>query len=293
MKGIIDNLKSLLPSRAKDTMREGLRCFRMLTAPARVTPDFIIIGGQRCGSTSLYRNLTLHPCVVPVPKKEVHYFDIKYTRSINWYRSYFPAKSYMAYKRWLRKQNCITGEASPYYIFHPAVPKRIVETTPDVKLIAILRNPVDRAYSHYHHEVRRGRETLSFEEAIEREAERLEGEEDKLLNDLHYYSFNHHHYSYLSRGIYVEQLKRWMQFFPSQQMMIIKSEDFFHNPPKILKQIFHFLELPDWIPEEQEKYNVATYPEMDPSTRKHLLKYFEPHNKSLYELLGVTFDWWT
>src|SRR5439155_957892 len=125
----------------------------------------------------------------------------------------------------------LTGEASPYYLFHPRVPKRVRELLPSVKLIVLLRNPCDRAYSHYHHEVRLGVEALPFEAAIEREGERLRGEPEKLLASDTYYSFNHQHYSYLARGVYIDQLLAWRgDLFPKEQLLILRSEDPYANP---------------------------------------------------------------
>ena len=114
-------------------------------------PDFIIIGAQKSGTTSLYRFIVKHPAIAPATKKEVHYFSIWYKFGELWYRSHFPTNlsRYNFYKR--TNQKLLSGEASPVYLFYPVVPGRMKELLPDVKLIVILRNPVDRAYSHYHH----------------------------------------------------------------------------------------------------------------------------------------------
>src|SRR5262245_43057221 len=124
------------------TMRsanQALKLYRRLTARLRVVPDFIIIGTQRGGTTSLYNNLIKHPCIVPAFKKEVHCFDVNFRKGISWYQTHFP--SYI--EKYLRKAHAkdfVTGEASPYYMFHPHVPRRIAEMVPKVKLIALLRN---------------------------------------------------------------------------------------------------------------------------------------------------------
>jgi hypothetical protein len=166
-------------------------------------PRFIIIGAQRCGTTSLYSYLIGHPYVASALQKEIHFFDLNFKKGVSWYRTQFPQ---------LGEQGFITGEGSPYYIFHPHVPKRIFDTVPRAKLILLLRNPVDRAYSHYHHEVKLGVEPLSFEDAIDREEERLHGQGEKIIADESYYSFNHQHYSYLCRGVYAYQLTVWNSF---------------------------------------------------------------------------------
>ena len=191
------------------------RASRMVTVPTsriRSLPDFLIIGGQRCGTTSLYRYLARHPAVVSaVLNKGVHYFDTDYDKGLNWYRSHFPSDPYKALVA--RRRNVtrvITGEGSPYYVFHPLAAARIADVLPAVKAILILRDPVTRAHSHYTHELARGFESLSFEEALEREEERLEGEEERMKTDPSYYSFSHQHHSYVARGRYLEQIERWL-----------------------------------------------------------------------------------
>jgi len=246
-------------------------------------PNFIIIGAQKCGTTNLYKNLIKHPYIAPALVKEVHFFDINFQKGLNWYYSHFISKHACGHK-------LITGEASPYYIFHPHVPKRISKIIPKVKLIVLLRNPVDRAYSHYYHEVRIGVEHLSFEEAIQKESERLKGEVKKILSDENYFSFNYIHYSYLARGVYIKQLQTWFQFFPREQFLIIKTENFFRNPSSVYKQILEFLELPIWEPDRYEDSH-NKYPPMDIKIRKFLKDFFKPYNKQLYELLGTDFKW--
>ena len=286
-KRIID--KSSMPSFLKRSITRGLKLHKVFTGHLRLLPNFVIIGAQRCGTTSLYNYLVKHPCVAPAFQKEVHFFDNQFSKGVDWYRAHFPLYKDRAEKTC--KKSFVTGETSPYYIFHPHVPKRILETLPRVKLIALLRNPVDRAYSHYHQSVRRGIETLSFNDAIEREGERLHGEIRKILEDEKYHNVNHQRYSYLSRGIYVDQLKIWMRLFPKEQILILKSEDLFNDPPRIFKRVLEFLNLPNWELKEYKKYNLGYYPKMNANTRKRLIDYFEPHNQRLYEFLAVNFGW--
>jgi hypothetical protein len=114
-------------------------------------------------------------------------------------------------------------------------------------------------------------------------------------NDEHYTSFNYRHFSYLSRGVYVDQLLRWSEFFGQDQMLVLKSEDFYEHTPETLKVIQHFLDLPDWQPEPRmfqiKPKRQNRYPEMNPATRRRLEEYFEPYNRRLYEYLGVDFGW--
>jgi hypothetical protein len=280
---------------------------RILTAPLRVLPDFIIIGAQRAGTTSLYEYLTAHPCVAAAFIKEVHFFDNNYAHGLNWYRAFFPIA---LVRDFLRRggtgvPNCrlLSGEASPYYLCHPHAARRVRETLPGIKLIVLLRNPIDRAYSHYHHHVRLGIETLAFEQAIAQEEARLSGEYEKMLADEHYYSFNHQAYSYLARGRYAEQLERWFSYFPKEQILILKSEDFQQNIPRTMDAVFQFLELPPRHSSEYptellfRKHHEASYPPMsellfrNAAIRTQLIKYFEHYNQKLYDLLESNFGW--
>ncbi len=270
-----------------------MKLYRKVTGLIRLLPNFIIIGGQRCGTTSLYHYLIQHPCVVSSLRKEVHFFDLNFKRGINWYRSHFPLTIYPSVKRLIyHPSKILTGEASPYYIFHPLVPKRIIKAIPKIKLIVLLRNPIDRAYSHYNHERKLGYEKLSFEDAIYKEEERLSLEKEKILKDENYYSMPHRHYSYLSRGIYVDQLKTWFEFFKQKDFLIIKSEDFYQSPEEIYQRVLNFLSLPELNLPNYTQYNQQKYPKMNDSTRKVLCNYFKPHNEKLFKLLNASFDDW-
>lgn len=254
-----------------------------------VAPDFVIIGAQKCGTTFLYRRLlSQHPHVEPARKKEIHYFDLwkHYDRGGDWYRSHFPPPT------WNEGRRSLTGEASPYYLFHPHAARRMAEVVPQVRLIAVLRNPVDRAYSSYQHAIRKGTESVpTFEEAVELEETRLRGERDKMLADERYDSLNLRRFSYLSRGVYADQLMEWSRFFSDAQMLVLKSENLFERTPDTLKLVLNFLDLPGWEPEARESRKERKYPPMNPDTRRRLRSYYDPHNQRLYEYLGVDFGW--
>jgi hypothetical protein len=283
--------KFSLPPSVKRAVKQGLVLSRVPTSQIRLMPDFIIIGAQRCGTTSLYNYLISHPCIAPALWKEVHFFDINYERGSAWYRAHFPTSLYKYYVEQVRKRALVIGESSPYYIFHPLAPRRVFEMIPEVRLIALLRNPVDRAFSHHRREARKGFETLSFEDAIQREEERLRGGADTMFQNENYYSFNHQHYSYLFRGVYVDQLKAWMSFFSRERILILKSEDFFDDPSATLRQVVEFLNLPDWESKKYKKYGYTHEAEMDIRIREYLVDYFRPHNRRLYEYLGRDFGW--
>lgn len=247
---------------------------RLETAHLRQPPDFIIMGTQRGGTTSLYHYLTEHPDIGAAFRKEVHFFDRYYDKGLEWYLAHFP----------MRGEFPIVGEASPYYLFHPDVPERAREAVPHAKFIALLRNPIDRAYSGYQMKVRRGVETLSFEDAIDKERERLSGSDDPV-------SLPWRHYSYLKRGLYVDQLKRWMSVFPREQFLILKSEDFYENPGWVLNQTLEYLGLRSWNPASFKAYHLSEYAEVAPATRKRLAEYFAPYNQQLYAFVGRDFGW--
>ena len=164
------------------------------------------------------------------------------------------------------------------------MPERLREVVPEAKLIALLRNPVDRAYSQYHMKVSRGVESLSFDEAIEREPERLAACDDPTGA-----AWRHH--SYLARGRYAEQLERWLHRFSRDKMLILKSEELYAEPQRVLGQVQHYLGLSPHTPAQFTLHHKASYSAMDAATRRRLSEYFAPHNRALYALLGRGFGW--
>jgi len=270
-------------------MKAPLRRLRadlhQLTGPLRGLPSALIIGAQKGGTTSLFNYLVRHPDVLAPYAKEIHYFDLHYHRGLRWYRGHFPFS-----RRLL--DGTLTLDASPYYLAHPQVPRRAFQLLPHVKLVALLRNPVDRALSHYQHEVRGGRESLSLAEALDREAERMAGEEERLARDPGYYSYNHHRYSYTLRGRYLDQLQRWTEHFPRSQLLVIQSERFFRDPAGVTAEVHEFLGQRPHRLDRYKPFLQGSYErEMSPALRRRLTDYFAPHNARLYEWLGLEFDW--
>lgn len=264
--------------------------YRKRSAHQRVLPDFLIIGAMKCGTSSLFEYLKLHPWVW-ADKKEICYFALNFAQGINWYRSHFPTDAYKKFANKILNKDLITGEACPYYLLNPHTPRRVYETIPQAKIIVILRNPVDRAHSHYYHNYNRRFETLSFEEAIEAEQERLQVEIEKLRGDEYYISYKHYTFSYLLKGEYVDQLINWMKFFPREQFLILKFEHFFSDPASNIKQVLAFLNLPDWELKKTWVHNQGSYPAMSETLRSRLSEYFAPHNRKLEEYLGMAFNW--
>jgi Sulfotransferase domain len=271
------------------------KLYRGATSPIRLLPDFLIIGTQRGGTTSLFHYLETHPCIKAANIKDTHFFDKKYGKGLAWYRGHFPTFLEKTYAHRVLNHAFVTGEASASYLFHPHTPKRVAQVLPHVKLIVLLRNPVDRAYSQYYHAIELGHETLSFEEAIQSEEERTRQERAKILKDERYYSHAYKHLSYLSRGGYVEQLQVWMNLFPREQFLVLKSEDFYADPAAILKEVMSFLNVPvaesHLRKKEYKQYNNNSYSKMDAAMRTRLVEYFKPHNARLYDYLSVDFGW--
>jgi hypothetical protein len=250
-------------------------------------PDFVIIGEKKCGTTFLYHLLGQHPLVQPAASKELHFFDRHFDEGIEWYRRCFPSPKQRD------KRQTITGEATPY-MSHRLAPERMAQVVPKARLIALLRNPVERAYSDYQMVARKERETRTFEEAIRAAAKaRLpEGDHPGPGDSRHRY----HYRRYLYRSLYIDQLLRWTRYFDKEQILVLKSEDFFESPIETLKVVLEFLDLPEWEPEAEKlmggKRNEGRYErEMDPATRRRLEEYFEPYNQRLYDFLGTDFGW--
>lgn len=260
--------------------------YRLGSAWLRALPNFLIIGTQRGGTTSLYNCLVQHPRIRGSSLKEVHYFDLNHRKGPLWYRSHFPLSFSLG-----GEVKILTGEASPYYLFHPLVPERVHQVLPQVKLIVMLRNPVERAISHYHYMVSLGAERLPLEEAIAREPLRLAGESVRIREDPHYKSTNHRRYGYLSRGLYYDQLRNWMGPFAREAFLILSSEEFFRDCRRVLKRVYEFLGLDDFAGVRYRRDNAGRHPEASKAVKQALQEYFEPANSTLFDYLGVDYDW--
>lgn len=265
-----------------------------LTSPWRMTPDFLIIGAQRCGTTTLYKTLVQHPGVLPAGlHKGVHYFDTGYERGFGWYRSHFPTTlSARAGARRLGRRP-ITGEASPYYMFHPLAPERIRHDLPEVRLIVMLRDPVERAHSAYTHERARGYETEDFETALALEPERLRGEEDRLRSEPGYVSLHHQHNAYMARGRYVNQLERLESVFGREALLVLDYDLLFSDITSHLPAVVDFLGLAAWLPKSVERRNARPRSALSEQVRTRLSRNFEVDDQRLEAWWGQTPSWRT
>jgi hypothetical protein len=262
-----------------------------VTAPRRMLPAFLIVGAQRCGTTSMYRALAAHPAVrKAVLHKGVHYFDMNYERGIGWYRAHFPllATGRMAF------------ESSPYYMFHPLAAGRIAVDLPGVKLIVLVRDPVERAYSAHAHELARGFESESFDRAIELEPDRLDGEAERITADPGYLSHSHQHHAYLARGRYVEQLDRLERLFGREQIHVVDSGDFFGKPEPVYDGVLEFLGLAGCADRAEgagrgypafERHNARPRSPIPAGLRVELDEYFTPFDEKLTSWLDRVPSW--
>ncbi|WP_052755399.1 sulfotransferase domain-containing protein [Candidatus Nitrosotenuis cloacae] len=268
------------------------RTLRTITSFFRLKPDFIIIGYHKCGTTSLYDYICQHPNVGHASRKEIHYFDLAYWRGPGWYRTYFPTIFTKKKIEKKTKHRFTTGEASPLYVIHPFAPQRIHKLIPNVKIIILLRNPVDRAYSHYQHAYLADQEFASFEETINEDDDRWNVFIKQLSNDeIHDYDVKYIKTPYRSFGKYIDHIKLWYETFPKDQILVLKLEDLESNLHDTLKQTFLFLGLPNFTIKNTEKKNVREYDKMEAKTRNLLLDYYRPYNKKLEEFLERQLNW--
>ena len=263
-------------------LRGSGTALRRATAWRRPLPQFLIVGAAKAGTTSLHEHLSEHPAVSAPTTKEIHYFDFSYRRGPSWYRAHF---------RPARADGEISGESTPYYLFHPLVPARVARDLPDCRFIVLLRNPIDRAYSHHNHERASGYEDLPFEQAVAAEGERLAGEEERLLDDPGYRSFSHQHHSYLARSRYAEQLERWFAHVDRDRFLILSAEDLFEDPQGTVAAAQRFLGLEPIEPHDLRARNSRAYARIADDVRTALQAELEPHNQRLYKLTGRDFGW--
>jgi hypothetical protein len=279
---IHNRLKQLFAFLLSRNILRRLKMFFSFSLSKGRLPDFLIIGAQKAGTTSLFHYVGQHPDIQLPLSKEIHYYDLNYTKGTKWYRSFFASV--------IRTK--ITGESTPYYLFHPFVPARVYHDNPKTKIIILLRHPGERAFSHFQMMKRMGIEKLeTFSEAIQAEHGRLKKGLKYLYTDSLSASFEHQHYTYLSRGKYARQLKRWFHYFSKEQILIIKSEDLFENPIKTLEKVYLFLGVDVIYPKDISTMNPGLKENIHPDDKKCLEEYFHKYNRKLELLLDSKFNW--
>jgi hypothetical protein len=276
-------------SRLRELFKHPGRRSRPVGPNGRALPDFIVIGAQKAGTATLFACLAEHEQVVPSRRREVHFFDggldptaDTYGKGLGWYAGHFPLAEDLGKAR-------ITGEASPLYLFNPRAAHRIRVTVPDVKLICLLRDPVERAISQYFHEVRLGWEDRPIETALAEEDEIMA----PLLREGAYKALDYIHKSYKTRGLYADQLGPYMRLFDRRQIYVGQSESFFRAPAEFLNDLCRFLNIApnygsDDVPVKNLGWNKTGVPE---GVRSELRAYFAEPNRRLARLLDTDFAW--
>jgi hypothetical protein len=288
------SVRAALPRRVKKAGRIASVRLGAVNATRRQLPSFILVGAQRAGTTSLFRALMSHPLIFSANYyKGVNYFDVNYTRDFSWYQAHFPTTAYLRSQARSSQQSGepITFEASGYYLFHPCAAERISRHLPDVRILAMLRDPVERAYSAYKHEKARGFETESFERALDLEDERLAGQAERMMADAEYHSFSYRHHAYVRRGQYAEQLERMRRYFPADRVHALDSESFFEQPEATYGAVLDFLGLPSVMPDRFDRWNARPSSPMPEATRTRLREHFAEHDARLAAMLGRELAW--
>lgn len=277
-------------------VRDAARAYGSLTARWRILPDYLIIGTKRGGTTSMARWVLEHPDVRALfpaceTRKGTYYFDVNYDKGEAWYRSHFPTR--FSHRRAAQRagHRLIIGEATPYYLHHPHAAVRARRLVPHAKVIVLLRDPAERAYSHWVERTRNQVETLPFAEAVEAESARLAGEEERMIGDPRYHSFAHQHFSYLDQGRYARGLRRWMNAFPANQLLILRSEDLYADPAAVYGQVLEFLGLPEHRLAEFGAWNMKPKDIVAPELMRRIRVELAPDIADVEAILGRAMDW--
>jgi hypothetical protein len=268
------------------------RLYRYASASGRCLPDFVIAGAGKSGTTSLWQYLAEHPNVASSTIKEVHFFNRNFHRGINWYRAHFPLAT-VSDSQGAGIARKITGDATPSYLYHPLVPERLAAVIPNVKILLLLRNPVDRTFSHYQLKIKRRQEKRAFDEAIESQLLAIADTNAKIANGPQDASgVVDNRFPYIDHSLYINHILRWERFFPSSQFLIIESSEFFQQTESVYMRVLDFLGLPSWKPGRFGNRYPGNYSQRLPAeSRRRLAEFFAPHNSRLYSHLGRRFDW--
>lgn len=297
---VTDGLKAVTSLSLRRQLKGILFRPRMATHAWRTLPDALIVGAQRCGTSSLFKYLGGHPDVMPSFRKEIGYFTVAYHLGQDWYRAHFPLRIERRLRS-ARSSSLVSFEATPDYLLDPRAPGRAAKLVPAAKIVVLLRDPVARALSHYDHTRRLGLESLSLFDAIEREEERVSEAFRSIHRDASLpLPVECRRYSYVTRGMYAVQIRQWMQHYEADRFLIIRSEDFFRQTGVVFQQILAFLGLRAWQPTAFKNYSYVSHEKPSDTTqnteerrmiRWSLAERLAPANQMLADLLGRDFDW--
>ncbi len=280
---------------ATDGAKRALRAYGVATAGRRRGPELIVAGAKRGGTTSLWKYLHDHPGVLPTfPRAEqikgTYFFDEEWHRGERWYRSHFPTDHQRAKAADRLGYKPVAFEASPYYLFHPHAPARAHQVVPGALIVAVLRDPVERAFSHWK-ERRNHTEPLPFAEAIAAEAERTGGEEARMLADPTVISPAHRHQTYVAQSRYAPMLERWFDAFGRDQVLVTAAEEFYADPQILCDEITGRLGLPRRDLGTPEPFNSEPSADMDPDVRVRLRAELRSDIEAVEQLLGRPMPW--
>lgn len=289
-------LKDRSPQWVKSAADRSTRAYALATVGSRPAPDFLIIGTKRGGTTSMFNYLLKHPAVLGLfpqsrGKKSTDFFFRDYARGERWYRSHFHAQAFRSRLEASTGDRPVGGEASPYYLYDPRVAPRAAQLNPRLKAIALLRNPVERAWSHHQERRHMEVEPLGFTQALAAEPERTAGELERMLADPSYYSTSHDWYSYRDRGLYLPQLQAWEQHFPREQLLVLTSEEMYADTQQAFDRIVEFLGLSAFTLPPVKALNSLTQSPIPAADREELAAFYAPHNEALAEHLGRPLGW--
>ncbi len=280
---------------ATDAAKAALRQWGVATAGHRRGPELLVVGAKRGGTTSLWKYLDGHPGILPTfPRAEqikgTYFFDEEWHRGERWYRSHFPTDRQRAKAQAHLGYPPVAFEASPYYLFHPLAPTRAHQVVPDALIVAVLRDPVERAFSHWK-ERSNHTEALPFAEAIAAEAERTAGEEQRLLSDPTAISPAHRHQTYVAQSRYAPMLERWFAAYGRDQVIVEAAEAFYADPQDLCDRITDRLGIARHDLGDPEPFNSEPSADMDPEVRAMLRASMEDDIVAVEELLGRPMPW--
>jgi hypothetical protein len=271
-------------------MRDLARDFRLLTSPLRLVPDFAIVGEAKCGTTSLYRYLLQSPAVLGADRKEPKNF-IDYPDSLFYCRSHYPTRAARRMRRMRLGRRVVAGEATAEYFSHPGMAERLLRLLPRIKIVVLLRNPVDRAYSDYQMLSRLGATDLSFDEVVDRSLEWLE---TPALSDLVDAALRNEHFylRFVARGLYVRTLRQWFDVLPAYRILVLRSEDLFERPADVVADVCRFLEVEPFVVRDATPRRAGSYDsDMGNEPRRRLEDFYRPYNRELYALVNRNMNW--